>query len=90
MIISIESISIPERDSLVRTLKFSNMFFAQRKLLPVNVEIFEDYDAYALEADERYTRDHDILKAVLNGMPVDTSQSYDSQMNSLLHDVEND
>ena len=67
-IVPIESVTVPSRDALVKTLTYSNLFFALRKILPITISTTEADDFYAIEARDEYTLDHDILRAVLNGM----------------------
>ena len=83
--VEIDSVEVPERAKMSKLLE-ENKFLGQVNLMPLNVIKEDQEESYVIEADPYYVIDDEILKAVLSGHTIDTSESYDSDGNCLIRE----
>lgn len=73
-VVKVTDIKLLERNELVQVMADKKMFLAKHYMLPFKVE----KDLYAMDVSGIVEND-EVLRAVLNGIEIDTSKSYDNE-----------
>ena len=71
-VVRVTDIQLLDRNELVQIMADKNMFLAKNNMLPFKIE----KDLYAMDVSGNVEND-EVLRAVLNGIEIDTSKSFD-------------